>query len=83
MLMDWGGADVFRTGLAMFEKGLVQARMDKNGVPELHPSDIVDLPPDEKVREHVFAGKECELEEGVLEIILVGYVHQLEIVYGN
>ncbi|MDP2989625.1 MAG: hypothetical protein Q8O57_03565, partial [Kiritimatiellota bacterium] len=25
MLMDWGGADVFRTGLAMFEKGLVQA----------------------------------------------------------
>jgi len=25
MLMDWGGADVFRAGLAMFEKGLVQA----------------------------------------------------------
>jgi superfamily II DNA or RNA helicase len=25
MLMDWGGADVFQAGLAMFEKGFVQA----------------------------------------------------------
>ncbi|MFA5043062.1 MAG: SNF2-related protein, partial [Kiritimatiellia bacterium] len=25
MLMDWGGAEVFQAGLAMFEKGLVQA----------------------------------------------------------